>query len=108
MLETAVQLESDPPETVTSDSTKSVDASERVKVSVAVSPALKELSASSSVMAMVGGVVSAAVVSTVKVTELLASEPSLLVLPAASENFELATEITPFVVLSAVGVKVVV
>ena len=77
-------------------------------MSVAVSPALKELSASSSVMAMVGGVVSAAVVSTVKVTELLASEPSLLVLPAASENFELATEITPFVVLSAVGVKVVV
>ena len=58
MLETAVQLESDPPETVTSDSTKSVEASERVKVSVAVSPALKELSASSSVMAMVGAVVS--------------------------------------------------
>ena len=47
-------------------------------------------------------------VSTVKVTELLASEPSLLVLPAASENFELATKITPLVVLSAVGVKVVV
>ena len=47
-------------------------------------------------------------VSTVKVTELLASEPSLLVLPAASENLELATEITPLVVLSAVGVKVVV
>ena len=103
MLETAVQLESDPPETVTSDSTKSVDASERVKVSVAVSPALKELSASSSVMAMVGRIVS-----TVKVTELLESEPSLLVLPAASENLELATEITPLVVLSAVGVKVVV
>ena len=54
MLETAVQLESDPPETVTSDSTKSVEASERVKVSVDVSPALKESSASSSVMAMVG------------------------------------------------------
>ena len=49
-----------------------------------------------------------ALVSTVKVTELLESEPSLLVLPAASENFELATEITPSVVLSAVGVKVVV
>ena len=49
-----------------------------------------------------------ALVSTVKVTELLASEPSLLVLPAASENLELATEITPLVVLSAVGVKVVV
>ena len=58
MLETEVQLERDPPEMVTSDSTKSVAASERVKVSVAVSPALKESSASSSVMAMVGGVLS--------------------------------------------------
>ena len=48
------------------------------------------------------------VVSTVKVTELLASEPSRLLLPAASENFELATEITPSVVLSDVGVKVAV
>ena len=43
-----------------------------------------------------------------KVTELLASEPSRLLLPAESENFELATEITPSVVLSAVGVKVAV
>ena len=49
-----------------------------------------------------------AVVSTVKVTELLASEPSRLLLPAASENFELATEITPSVVLLSVGVKVAV
>ena len=48
------------------------------------------------------------VVLTVKVMELLASEPSLLLLPAESENFELATEITPSVVLSAVGVKVAV
>ena len=103
VLETAVQLERDPPEIVTSDSTKSVEASERVKVRVDVSPALRELSASSSVMAMVGRMVS-----TVKVTELLASEPSLLLLPAESENFELATEITPSVVLSAVGVKVAV
>ena len=107
-METAVQLERDPPEIVTSDSTKSVEASERVKVRVDVSPALRELSASSSVMAMVGGVVSAAVVSTVKVTELLASVPSLLVLPAESENFELATEITPSEVLLSVGVKVAV
>ena len=45
-------------------------------------------------------------VSTERVTELLLSEPSLLVLPAESENLEEATEITPFVVLSAVGVKV--
>ena len=103
MLETAVQLERDPPEMVTSDSMKSVEASERVKVMVAVSPAPRELSASSSVMAMVGRTVS-----TEKVTELLASAPSLFVLPAESENFELATEITPSVVLSDVGVKVTV
>ena len=103
MLETAVQLESDPPETATSDWMKLLDASERVKVRVDVSPALRELSASSSVMAMVG-----LTVSTLKVRELLASEPSLLVLAAASENFELATEITPSVVLFVVGVKVAV
>ena len=42
-------------------------------------------------------------VSTVKVTELLASAPSRLLLPAASENFELETEITPSVVLLSVG-----
>ena len=48
------------------------------------------------------------VVSTVKVTELLASAPSLLVLPEESENLEEATEITPSVVLSVVGVKVAV
>ena len=103
MLETAVQLERDPPEIVTSDSTKSVAASERVKVRVDVSPAPRELSTSSSVMAMVGREVS-----TVKVTELFESEPSLLVLPAESENFELATEITPSAVLLSVGVKVAV
>ena len=102
-METAVQLERDPPEIVTSDSTKSVEASERVKVRVDVSPALRELSASSSVIEMLGRMVS-----TLKVTELLASVPSLLVLPAESENFELATEITPLVVLLSVGVKVAV
>ena len=48
------------------------------------------------------------VVSTVKVTELLASAPSLLVLPEESENLDEATEITPSVVLSVVGVKVAV
>ena len=102
-METAVQLERDPPEIVTSDSTKSVEASERVKVRVDVSPALRELSASSSVIEMLGRMVS-----TLKVTELLASVPSLLVLPAESENFELATEITPSEVLLSVGVKVAV
>ena len=48
------------------------------------------------------------VVSMLKVTELLASDPSRLLLPAASENFKLATEITPSVVLLSVGVKVAV
>ena len=121
LLETAVQLERNPPETVTSDSTKSEEASERVKVSVDDSPVLKELSTSSLVIATLGRTVSGVgegegegegegvlVVSTVNVTELLASEPSVLLLPAESENFELATEITPSVVLSAVGVKVAV
>ena len=54
VLETAVQLEREPLETVTSDSMKSVEASESVKVRVDVSPILKESSASSSAMAMVG------------------------------------------------------
>ena len=48
------------------------------------------------------------VVSTVKMTVLLALVPSLLVLPAESENLELATEITPSLVLSSAGVKVAV
>ena len=45
-------------------------------------------------------------VSTERVTELLLSEPSALVLPKASENLELATEMTPSVVLLVEGVKV--
>ena len=90
-----------PPVMETSASTKSVDDSERVNVREAVSPALKE--ETSELTAMVGREVS-----TVKVTELFESEPSLLVLPAESENFELATEITPLVVLLSVGVKVAV
>ena len=43
MLETAVQLERVPPETATSASTKSVEASERVRLMVAVSPTLRDL-----------------------------------------------------------------
>ena len=70
MLEKAVQLESDPPEMVTSDSMKLLDASERLKVRVDVSPALRELSASSSVMAMVGAVLSI-VIAMVCVTSML-------------------------------------
>ena len=45
-------------------------------------------------------------VSTERVTELLESEPSLLVLPAESENLAEATEITPSAVLLEEGVNV--
>ena len=44
-------------------------------------------------------------VSTVNVMVLSASLPSLLALPAASENLEFSTAITPLEVLSAEGVK---
>ena len=90
-----------PPVMETSACAKSEDDSERVNVREAVSPALKE--ETSELTAMVG-----LTLSMEKVTELLASVPSLLVLPAESENFELATEITPLVVLLSVGVKVAV
>ena len=56
----------------------------------------------------VGLVTLSAVVSTVMVTVLFASDPSALSLPAASENFVLSTNTTPFVVEFAVGVKVAV
>ena len=101
MEETAVQLESEPPETATSDWMKSVDASEREKVRVAVSPALRE--EESEVRAMVG-----LTVSMERVSELLESEPSVLELPDESEKAADATEMSASVVLSAVGVKVAV
>ena len=66
---------------------------------MAVSPAFKE--ETSELTAIVG-----LTVSTERVTELLLSLPSALLLPAESENFELATEMTPSVVLSSVGVNV--
>ena len=70
------KLERLPPKTETSEAVKSLEGSDRVKVRVDVSPALSELSSSLSVMMMVGGVVSAVVVSIVSVSELLGSEPS--------------------------------
>ena len=63
MEETSVQFEKEPPETPTSDSMKLLDASERVKVRVAVSPTRKESSPSSSLIAIVGASVSLLVVS---------------------------------------------
>ena len=95
------KLESAPPETAMSDSMKSLDVSESVNVSTAVSPAFKEVT--SELMATVG-----LTVSTVRVTLLSESEPSLLAVPAALVNFADATEITPLVVLFAVGVNVAV
>ena len=99
LLEMDFQLERVPPVTVTSASSKSETTSEREKVREAVSPAFRE--ARSDEMAMDGRRVS-----TVRVTELLASEPSVLKLPELSEKEELATEMTPSVVLLASGVKV--
>ena len=90
----------EPPLAVTSSTVKSVEASDKVKVMVAVSPTPS--SALLVVIATVGGVVS--LVSTVMETE-----PALvLALPAASVNLLASTETTPSVVLLAVGVKVAV
>ena len=93
--------EREPPETETSEAVKSVDASEREKERLAVSPALRE--EESEVRAMVG-----LTVSMESVSELLESEPSVLELPDESEKAADATEMSASVVLSAVGVKVAV
>ena len=56
MLDDAAKLDNAPPETLISPSIKSVAASERVKVTVVVSPAFNDEAAD--VIAIVGGVVS--------------------------------------------------
>ena len=101
MLDDAAKLDNDPPETLISSSTKSVDDSESVKVTVVVSPAFND--EAPDVIAIVG-----LTVSTPRVKVLLLSDPSAFSLPAESENLEEATLITPSVVLSAVGVNVAV
>ena len=101
MLDDAAKFDNDPPVTLISSATKSVDASERVKVTVVVSPAFNEEAAD--VIAMVG-----LTVSTDSVKVLLLSDPSAFSLPAESENLDEATLITPLVVLSDVGVNVAV
>ena len=70
-----------PPVTLISSATKSVDASERVKVTVVVSPAFND--DSPDVIAMVG-----LTVSTDSVKVLLLSDPSAFSLPAESENLD--------------------
>ena len=101
MLDDAAKFDSSPPETLISSSTNSVAASERVKVTVVVSPAFND--EAPDVIAIVG-----LTVSTDKVKVLLLSLPSVFSFPAESENFDEATLITPLVVLSAVGVNVAV
>ena len=101
MLDDDAKLDNSPPETLISSSIKSLDASERVKVTVVVSPAFND--EASDVIAIVG-----LTVSTDKVKLLLSSDPSAFSFPAESENFDEATLITPSVVLSAVGVNVAV
>ena len=77
------QLERDPPEMETSDCAKFVEASERVKLRLAVWPALRE--ATFDVRAMVG-----LTVLTERVSVLLLSLPSLLKIPTL-ENLLLPT-----------------
>ena len=101
MLDEAAKFDNSPPETLISPSTKSVEASESVKVTVVVSPAFNDEALD--VIAMVG-----LTVSTLRVKVLLLSDPSAFSLPAESENFDEATLITPSVVLSVVGVNVAV
>ena len=101
MLDDDAKLDNDPPETLISLSIKSVAASERVKVTVVVSPAFND--EAPDVIAIVGITVST---ERVKVLSLL--DPSAFSLPAESENFDEATLITPSVVLLSVGVNVAV
>ena len=88
-----------PPETEMSEAVKLVEALEREKERVAVSPAFKE--ETSDVMAMVGRMVS-----TESVSELLLSLPSRLRLPSEFEKVPDSTDMTPSVVLLLSGVKV--
>ena len=88
-----------PPLTVTSSSVKSAESSERVKVMVALSLAASALSLV--VIATVGAVVSGTTVFTVMLTD----ASLVLALSAASLKAPAATETTPVVVLSGVGVN---
>ena len=101
MLDDDAKSDNSPPETLISSSIKSLAASERVKVTVVVSPAFND--EAPDVIAIVG-----LTVSTLRVKALLLSDPSAFSLPAESENFDDPTLITPSVVLSAVGVNVTV
>ena len=95
------KLESVPPEMVISASEKSEEGSESVKVSVVVSPALREERVED--RAMTG-----LTVLMERVRELLVLSPLLLVFSAELEKVPEATEMRPSMVLLASGVKVAV
>ena len=94
-----LKLERVPPETVISEAVKVVEASLSVKVKVAESPVMR-------LVLLVLKEIVGTTVSTEKMTELLASEPSALAFPMALVKTPVATLTTPLVVLLAVGVKV--
>ncbi len=89
-----------PPDTVTSPSTKLVEASDRVKLIVAVAPEAKLVLVVETTT--VGGVVSVKPM----LTELLASLPSSLALAAASVKAPVATLTVPVPVAALVKVAV--
>ena len=95
-----------PPLTAIPAAVKVVDASDKVKVRMADWPTAKD--AMSLAMAIVGAVVSGTTVFTVMFTVLSLSAPSVLALPAASVNVELATLMTAGIVLLVAGVKIAV
>ena len=93
------KLETVPPVMVMSEAVKVVEASLKVNVNVAVSPSFKFVLMV--LKAMVG-----TTVSTARASVLLASEPSVLALPAESVKTPLVTLTMPLAVLLAAGVKV--
>ena len=93
------KLEIVPPDTVISRAVKVVEASLSVKVKVAESPDMR-------LVLLVLKEIVGTTVSTAKMTELLASEPSALAFPMALVKTPVATLTTPLVVLLAVGVNV--
>ena len=87
MLDDDAKLDNAPPEALISPTTKSVAASERVKVTVVVSPAFND--SATDVISIVGRTVS-----TDKVKVLLSSDPSAFSFPAESENFVSSTPVS--------------
>ena len=99
MVPLPAKLEIVPPETVISSAVKVIEASLSVKAKVAESPEMR-------LVLLVLKEIVGTTVSTAKMTELLASEPSALAFPMALVKTPVATLTTPLVVLLAAGVNV--